>query len=254
MELIIGLIIFLLGLIIGSFLNVCIFRIMEEESIIFPLSHCKSCSIKLKVKDLLPIISFLSLRGKCRYCKQKISIQYPLVEAVTGILFVIIYLKFGLSLEFLKFISLTSILLVIGIIDYKTQYVYSSVIMTGLGFGIIFLAITFITNGKLELISIFMSAFIPAFILALIILTTSGMGWGDVEIVFMIGIFLELKLNILSLFISIILAGTYAIYLLIFKKRDKKQAIAFGPYIATSAFITFLFGNQILDWYLGYFI
>lgn len=253
MNLIIGLIIFSFGAIIGSFLNVCIFRIPKEESIVFPPSHCGNCNTKLKGKDLIPIISFLSLKGKCRYCDKKVSIQYPIIEAITGVLFVIVYIKFGLTLEFFKFISLVAILLVIGIIDYKTQYVYSSVIITGIIFGIIFLAISLINGEKVDLINVALGACIPALILATIVWATNAMGWGDVEIIFMIGIFLGIKLNLLNLFISIVIGGVYAIYLMIFKKRDGKEAIAFGPYIAISTFITFMFGNQILEWYLGTF-
>lgn len=248
------LIVFLGGLIIGSFLNVCIFRIVEEESVVFPASHCKTCNTKLKAKDLIPIFSFLSLRGKCRYCKEEISVQYPLVELITAILFMIIYLKFGVSLEFFKFAIFTAILLVTGIIDYKTQYIYFEVILTGLIFGILFLMIAFFLEGNLELKNILLSAVIPSSFLASIILMTNGMGWGDVELVFIIGVFLELKLNLLSLFISVILAGLYAIYLLLFKKKDRKHSIAFAPYIAVSVFITMLFGSQILDWYFNYLI
>ncbi|MGG7098288.1 prepilin peptidase [Clostridium sardiniense] len=253
MDLVIWLIIFLFGSIIGSFLNVCIFRIPKEESIVFPASHCGSCNTRLKGKDLVPIISFLALKGKCRYCYDKVSIQYPLIEVATGILFIAVYLKFGLSIEFFKFVTLTSVLLVIGIIDYKTQYVYSSVIITGIILGIIFLTITLITGEKSNLINVAIGALIPAMILAIIVWTTNGMGWGDVEIIFMIGIFLGLRLNLLNLFISIILGGVYAIYLIIFKKRNGKEAIAFGPYIVAATFITFIYGNQILDWYLGNF-
>lgn len=248
------LIVFLGGLIIGSFLNVCIFRIVEEESIVFPASHCKVCNTKLKAKDLIPIFSFLSLRGKCRYCKEKISVQYPLVELFTAILFMILYLKFGVSLEFFKFITFTAILLVIGIIDYKTQYIYFEVILTGLIFGILFLIMSFLLEGNIELKDIILSAVIPSLFLAVIVLITNGMGWGDVELVFIIGVFLEFKLNLLALFISIILAGLYAIYLLLFKEKDKKQSMAFAPYIAVSTFITMLFGSQILDWYFNYLI
>lgn len=248
------LIVFLGGLIIGSFLNVCIFRIVEEESIVFPASHCKVCNTKLKAKDLIPIFSFLSLRGKCRYCKERISVQYPLVELFTAILFVIVYLKFGVSLEFFKFITFTAILLVIGIIDYKTQYIYFEVILTGLIFGILFLIMSFLLEGNIELKDIILSAVIPSLFLAVIVLITNGMGWGDVELVFIIGVFLEFKLNLLALFISIILAGLYAIYLLLFKEKDKKQSMAFAPYIAVSTFITMLFGSQILDWYFNYLI
>lgn len=253
MEIIIGILIFLLGILIGSFLNVCIFRIPKEESIAFPPSHCGNCNTKLKGKDLVPIFSYIFLKGRCRYCKEKVSIQYPLIEGFTGILFLILYLKFGLTLELFSYITLTAILIVIGIIDFKTHYVYTSNIITGIIFGGIFIISGFILGEKVDLINVVLGAFIPALILAIIVWTTNSMGWGDVEIIFMTGIFLGLKLNLLNLFISIVIGGIYAIYLMIFKKKSGKEEMAFGPYIASATYITILFGNQMLDWYLGTF-
>ena len=253
MEIIIGIFIFLLGAIIGSFLNVCIFRIPKEESIAFPPSHCGNCNTKLKGKDLVPILSYILLKGRCRYCKEKVSIQYPIIEGFTGILFMILYLKYGLTLSLLSFISLTAILIVIGIIDYKTQYVYTSNIITGIIFGIIFVALSFILGERVDLINVALGAFIPALILAVIVWTTNAMGWGDVEIIFMTGIFLGLKLNLLNLFISIVLGGSYAIYLMLCRKKSGKEEMAFGPYIAVATYITILFGEQILNWYIGTF-
>lgn len=253
MEIIIGVFIFSLGAIIGSFLNVCIFRIPKEESIAFPPSHCGNCNTKLKGRDLVPILSYIFLKGRCRYCKEKVSIQYPIIEGFTGILFVILYFKYGLTVSLLSFISLTAILIVIGIIDYKTQYVYTSSIITGIIFGIIFIAISFILGERVDLINVALGAFIPALILAVIVWTTNAMGWGDVEIIFMTGIFLGLKLNLLNLFISIVLGGSYAIYLMLCKKKSGKEEMAFGPYIAVATYITILFGEQILNWYMGTF-
>ncbi|MEG0372143.1 MAG: prepilin peptidase [Clostridium sp.] len=253
MEIIIGVFIFLLGAIIGSFLNVCIFRIPKEESIVFPPSHCGNCNTKLKGKDLVPVLSYILLKGRCRYCKDKVSIQYPIIEGFTGILFMILYLKYGLTLSLLSFISLTAILIVIGIIDYKTQYVYTSNIITGIIFGIIFVALSFILGERVDLINVALGAFIPALILAVIVWTTNAMGWGDVEIIFMTGIFLGLKLNLLNLFISIVLGGSYAIYLMLCRKKSGKEEMAFGPYIAVATYITILFGEQILNWYMGTF-
>ncbi|MGL4572207.1 MAG: prepilin peptidase [Clostridium sp.] len=253
MEIIIGVFIFSLGAIIGSFLNVCIFRIPKEESIAFPPSHCGNCNTKLKGKDLVPVLSYILLKGRCRYCKDKVSIQYPIIEGFTGILFMILYLKYGLTLALLSYISLTSILIVIGIIDYKTQYVYTSNIITGIIFGIIFVALSFILGERVDLINVALGAFIPALILAVIVWTTNAMGWGDVEIIFMTGIFLGLKLNLLNLFISIVLGGSYAIYLMLCRKKSGKEEMAFGPYIAVATYITILFGEQILNWYMGTF-
>lgn len=253
MEKFIGILIFLLGIVIGSFLNVCIFRIPKEESISFPPSHCGNCNTRLKGKDLVPIFSYIFLKGKCRYCKEKVSIQYPLIEGFTGILFLILYLKFGLTLELFSYITLTSILIVIGIIDFKTQYVYTSNIITGIIFGIIFVVLSFILGKKVDLINVALGVLIPALILVIIVWTTNAMGWGDVEIIFLTGIFLGLKLNLLNLFISIVIGGIYAIYLMIFKKKSGKEEMAFGPYIASATYITILFGNQMLDWYLRTF-
>lgn len=253
MELILGVIIFCFGCIIGSFLNVCIFRIPKEESIAFPPSHCGYCKHKLGPKDLVPIFSFLFLKGKCRYCNTKVSKQYPLVEAFTGVLFLVLFIKFGLTLEFFKFISLTAILIVIGIIDYKTQFVYTSNIILGIIFGVLFIIIKLFTGGDINLINIALGVIIPALILLIIVVTTNAMGMGDVEIIFMVGFFLNMKLNLLNLFLSIVLGGIAAIYLMISKKKSGKEEMAFGPYIAISTYITILFGNDILNWYFGTF-
>ena len=123
------LIFFLAGIIIGSFLNVCIYRIPKEESIAYPPSHCGSCGHNLNMLDLVPIFSWLFLRGRCRYCGEKVSKQYPIVEGATGLLFVFLYLKFGFTIELLKYMVFTSILIVVGIIDFKTQDVYDSTII-----------------------------------------------------------------------------------------------------------------------------
>ena len=121
----------ILGLVIGSFLNVCIYRIPKEESIAFPPSHCANCKHNLSPIDLVPVFSYIFLRGRCRYCKEKISIRYPLIESLNGILYLIVYLKFGLTLIALKYCILVSILIVIGMIDYDTQFVFTSTTIFG---------------------------------------------------------------------------------------------------------------------------
>ena len=117
--------IFMLGLLIGSFLNVCIYRIPRGESIAYPPSHCTSCGSNIKSYDLIPVISWIFLRGKCRNCDQKISMRYALVELATAILFLLTYLQYGVSIFLLRFIILIPFLIVIAMIDYDTMDVYT---------------------------------------------------------------------------------------------------------------------------------
>ena len=253
MILIVKILIFIFGIIIGSFLNVCIYRIPKEESIAFPPSHCGSCGHNLSALDLVPIFSWLFLRGKCRYCGAKVSKQYPIIEAATGLLFVFLYLKFGFTIELLKYMVFTSILIVIGIIDFKTQDVYDSTIIALVVSGVLFTVIEFFLNKEINFVSIVLGIAIPSLIIA-VFACFGAMGWGDVEIIGAVGLFLGFKFNMLNLFISIILGGIAAIILMIVKRRGGKDTMAFGPYIALSSYITLLFGSEILQWYLSFII
>ncbi|CUQ27294.1 prepilin peptidase [Clostridium baratii] len=249
MESLLVIALFIFGAIIGSFLNVCIYRIIKEESIVYPPSHCGSCEENLKAIDLIPIISYIFLKGRCRYCKEKVSIQYPIVEAITGILFLLIYLKFGFSLELIKYMFFTSLLIVIGIIDFKTQDVYTSTIVTGLIGGLIFLVINYVIGNEIHIINTVLAMIIPALIL-FIFYYFGAMGFGDVEIVFFSGLFLNLKLSLLNLFLSIVLGGIVALIMMIYKKTEKGAMMAFGPYISIAAYITIIFGDELIKWYI----
>ena len=200
--------VFVFGIIIGSFLNVCIYRIPKEESIAYPPSHCGSCGHNLKVIDLVPIFSWLLLKGKCRYCGEKVSKQYPIVEGATGLLFVFLYLKFGFTIELLKYMVFTSILIVVGIIDFKTQDVYDSTIIALGIIGVLFTIIEFFINKQISFISIILGIAIPALIIS-IFAWLGAMGWGDVEIIGIVGLFLGFKMNMLNLFISIAVSYTH---------------------------------------------
>ena len=208
------LIFFLAGIIIGSFLNVCIYRIPKEESIAYPPSHCGSCGHNLNMLDLVPIFSWLFLRGRCRYCGEKVSKQYPIVEGATGLLFVFLYLKFGFTIELLKYMVFTSILIVVGIIDFKTQDVYDSTIIALGIIGVLFTIIEFFINKQISFIGIILGIAIPALIIS-IFAWLGAMGWGDVEIIGVVGLFLGFKMNMLNLFISIVLGGIAAFVLMI---------------------------------------
>lgn len=240
------------GLVIGSFLNVCICRIANEESIAFPPSHCTNCGYELKAKDLIPVLSYIFLGGKCRSCKEKISIQYPIVEILNAILYVAIYLKFGFTLNLFKFCLLASLLIVIGTIDLQTKNVYNSTIIFGVVSGLIFLGLEWLETRVIPW-NYITGAFIGFLVIYLIVILTQGMGEGDIDIALICGLFLGIKGILVTLFISIVLGGLVATGILILKLKDKKAEIAFGPYLAIGGLIACLYGNSIIDFYLKLF-
>ena len=213
------------GLVIGSFLNVCICRIANEESIAFPPSHCTNCGYELKAKDLIPVLSYIFLGGKCRSCKEKISIQYPIVEILNAILYIAIYLKFGFTLNLFKFCLFASLLIVIGFIDFKTKYVYNSTVVFGVVSGILFAVLEWMETKSIPW-NYIAGAFIGFGIIYLIVILTRGMGEGDIDIALICGLFLGIKGILVTLFLAIILGGIVATIILIFKLKERKAEIA----------------------------
>lgn len=243
------LIIFIFGTIIGSFLNVCIYRIPKNQSIAYPPSHCTSCKNNLKPYDLAPILSYILLKGRCRYCREKVSVRYPIIEFLTGILYVLVYVKYGVTLDAIKYIIMASILIVIGMIDLDTTNVYFKTTLAGFILAITFLAIHAYMG--LPVINYIYGGIMGGGTLALIILITKGgMGWGDAEICFVCGLFLGLKLTLLMLFLSFIIGSVIGLALIALKKKTRKDYVPFGPFIVLAFIITILWGQGIITWYL----
>ena len=246
----IGLMFFIFGLVFGSFYNVCIYRIPRQENIAFPPSHCANCKRELKAYELIPVISYLALGGKCRGCKQKISFIYPLIELITGFIFLGMYINFGISINTFKYIILFSILLIEAVIDIKTKEVYFSVSLVGFIFGIIF-SIIEIINGK-PIIEGVLSILIPLIIVGIIYLLAKrfdGFGAGDLEVYLFIALYLTPILMGLTIIFSIIIGGVFAIILLLMGKR--KVLIPFVPFISIGTLISVLWGIDILNMYLA---
>ncbi len=239
----------ILGLVVGSFLNVCIFRIPNEESISFPPSHCGICGHNLYPKDLIPVFSYIFLAGKCRYCKSKISVQYPFIEILNCLFYFFFALKYGMTMLTLKYCIMASILIVIGMIDLKTQYVYRSVTVTGGACGAAFAVCGYFFNGD-NILNYVLGGLIGALVIGLIVFFTRGMGEGDIEIAFICGLFLGLKGILLTLFFSVIIGGITGSVILIMKLKKIKDKIAFGPSLAMGAIITAFFGNEIINAYI----
>lgn len=251
-----GVLIFILGSIIGSFLNVCIYRIPKEESIAYPPSHCMNCENELKWYDLVPIVSYIFLKGRCRYCREKVSIRYPIIELTTGLLFLALYINYGLSFYLVKYAVFVCLIIVIGMIDYDTTDVYFSITVFGSILGVIFIAVEFYLY-KIGIIMEFnfltyvYGAILAGGIIGIIILLTHGMGLGDIEICFVCGLFLGFKLSVLMMFLSFIIGGILGVLLIALKIKNRKDYIPFGPFVTIAALIAILYGEKIINLYLG---
>ncbi len=267
-------------------MNVCIYRIPRDESIAFPPSRCPNCGRKLTFWDLIPIFSFLFLKGKCRYCGEKINLRYPIVEILSACLFIGFYLIFGISYFYFKFVLLFSALLVVFFVDLSEKIIPDLISIPFTLIGIILSTFeTFIpklttliwqnanlyssisslskvksqvgllsnNNNKLPIINSLLGIAIGYFILLLIaylgkyFLKKEAMGGGDVKLAGMLGSFLGWKLNCISLYFSFLIGGSVAIVLLIIKKKNLKDQIAFGPAIILGALLSILYGEKFLQ-------
>jgi len=240
--------IFVLGISIGSFLNVCIYRIPRGGSLVSPAySACPACEHRLYPLDLIPLVSFLFLKGKCRYCQTQISYRYFFIELLTGLLFILAYWRFGLVPELLSHLLFIALLIAITFIDLEHQIIPNKINLFGFVSGIIVSLLT----GHLSLLNIFFGFLAAGGLLFLIaLLSRGGMGGGDVKLGAVIGVFLGWPLALLALFISFILGGLGGIVLLALKKKGRKDMIPFGPFLALGSLITLFWGSQILAWYL----
>lgn len=246
--------IFILGLIVGSFSNVCIYRIPRNESIIYPASHCPKCHSNISPKDNIPLLSYILLKGRCRNCKSKISIQYPVVELITGLIYLIIYLIYGLSIQSLIYIILSSALTIIAFIDLNKQIVPDIISLPGIIIGfIISFFVPYISFVDSALGVVVGGGIILIIGLAgSVIFKKEAMGGGDVKLAAMIGAFLGWRYIIISLFLGFFLGALAGILLILSKIKSREDAIPFGPFIVLGSFITLLWGEKIISWYVGF--
>ena len=240
------LIIFLYGIVIGSFMNVCIYRIPKKEDIVKVRSHCMSCGHPLKWYDLFPLFSYLSLGGKCRYCKARLSVQYPLIEAANGILYVVIIWMNGVNVESLLYCLLTSALIVLSVIDFRTYEIPVGINLFILALGLVRVATDY-QNWTTYLIGFFS---VSAFLTILYYATGGrGIGGGDVKLMAVCGLVLGWKMIILAFFLGCVLGAI--IHVLRMKISHESHVLAFGPYLSLGVFLAMLWGESMLQWYLG---
>jgi len=252
---------FVLGALIGSFLNVCIYRIPRNQSIIWPSSRCTSCHNPIRYYDNIPVFSYyFLLRGRCRSCKEKISGRYPFVEALNAFFYMLVFWRFGTGWISAVYCLLCSALIVITFIDFDFQIIPDRITLPGIPLGLIagsfllpdpFLRSTAL-GYKASLIGalIGFSLFYLVAFLSIKILKKEGMGGGDIKIMAMLGAFLGWKAVILTTFLGSLFGSIIGIGLMVFRGREKGSLIPFGPFLALGALISLFFGQEILIWYL----
>lgn len=264
--------IFLFGLCVGSFLNVCIYRLPKNSSIIRPGSFCPKCKVSIKWYDNLPVLSYVLLAGRCRRCREKIPLRYPAVELVTGILFLVLYLKLGFSIELLKYLFLFSLLILVSFIDIDYHAIPVHLCFIGIGGGLIF---SLVPSIKLFYDGVFEIEAMPIFYAFRGLIFGFGftylfkffgdiciglylslrkqksiegeresLGLGDVDFMGMVGVFLGVKSAALIFFLAPFFAVIYSIIAIIFKKS---HLIPYLPYLSLATITVYFWGDKILS-------
>ena len=249
METLSYLTVFLLGLVVGSFLNCVIYRMEKGESFLLGRSHCPYCNHKLGLLDLIPIVSFLFLRGKCRYCQEKISLQYPLVELLTGFIFLLIfYFQFSL-VQFFFLLAISALLIIVFVYDLKhylipDKVVYSAIVLT-------FIYLIFST---FRLDHLWSALALAGFFLAIVLISREKwMGMGDVKLGFLMGLLLGWPDVIAALFLAVFIGAIIGIGLIIMGKKGMKSEVPFGPFLVTGTFIALFWADELINWYFNFF-
>jgi leader peptidase (prepilin peptidase) / N-methyltransferase len=264
--------VFLFGLIIGSFLNVCIVRIPERKSIVMPASACPKCGAAIRPYDNIPVVSYLVLGGKCRNCKTKISAMYPIVELLTGLLFLGCYLAFGLPAEAAKWAVFSALMIVLVFTDLRERVLPDVVNYTGFGIGLGISFVTHPTDGTALWISNHIFAFPPpapvlSFIDAILgaavgsgllwlvseayfrLRGREGMGFGDVKMMLMAGAFLGVKRTLLTILAGSLLGSVLGLAFILARRKESDYELPFGSFLGMAALVVVFFGTPVVNWY-----
>jgi len=237
----------IIGLVFGSFLNVLIARIPKGESVAFPASHCPKCKTPLKLYHNIPLFSWLFLRGRCSFCQEKISVQYPIVELLTGIAFGAVYLKLGLSYISLMIALSFSFLLALSVIDYYTKMVPDSLNLLAMSTAII-AAVSlqgFILNFQNALL--FVGGFALLRFYLSYFMKREALGEGDLMVAGTMGAMLGVQLGLMSIFVSAVLA--LPVMLIMRNETDESKMVPFVPFLAMALFIVYIFDFAFLDYW-----
>lgn len=243
-------IVFILGLIIGSFLNVCIYRIPRNISVVKPFSFCPKCGNKIKPWHNIPLLSYLILKGRCAYCGESISLRYPVVEAINGFLYLLSYSYFGLNIVLPFVMFFISCLIVISFVDLEFQIIPDLISITLIIAGVLLSLIphsyeNFAGNIKESLIGILVGGGV---LLLIAIVSRGGMGGGDIKLNAGVGAFLGWQASLLTIFIGSFFGALVGLIIL---KKTGSRKIPFGPFLSIGAVISLFWGREIIKFYLG---
>ena len=253
MNVLIAIYVFIIGTVMGSFFNVVAHRLSNNESIIKPGSHCENCHHLLKWYELIPIISFLIQGGKCLKCHTKLSWWYPLIEIITGLLYLFSYLYFGVSPDFFISLVISSILVITCITDFNYLIILDEPLVIG---SILIIIITFISSGLIDTLIAILSGLLLFFFMLLVkilgdkVFKRESLGGGDIKLSFFIGLSLGYKLAFVNLVLASLLTLPIAFYYLV---KYKDREVPFGPFLIISNFIIFVFASPILE-FIDYLI
>lgn len=258
MEIYFMIVSFIMGVVFGSFYNVCIFRIPEKLSIINPPSHCYNCNSRLKPLDLVPILSWIMLKGRCRYCGEKISYRYALIEFLTGILFLLVFNKYGYNIQTIYYLIFISMLIIITFIDIDHYIIPDCLIIFG---SIVAILANILGQGigiKNSLSGALICGGSMLILTSLIefIVKKEVMGGGDIKLFAMMGLFLGIRGGLLTMLLSIYVGAFYGIIVIVnsrLKKQEYNSMIPYGPFISIGALMVVLCGTNIISWYTGLF-
>jgi leader peptidase (prepilin peptidase)/N-methyltransferase len=242
------------GLMVGSFLNVVIYRVPRKESVVRPRSHCPGCGTQLADRDNIPVVSWLLLRGRCRTCGEPISVRYPLVELATGALFAAAGLRFGADWALPAFLVLFASLLAISAIDLEHYIIPNRIVYPTLFSGFALLALASVIDGRWTSLehAVAGAALFWGGLLVIHLISPRGMGFGDVRLAAVLGLFLGwlgLDHVFLAFFLGFVLGAVIGLLLILLRLRSRKDHIPFGPFLAAGATIAVLVGSPIIRWY-----
>jgi len=244
------------GSVIGSFLNVCIYRIPQNIAIARPRSYCPKCSNPIRALDNIPIISFVMLKGRCRNCDKKIRLQYPAVELLTALLTIAVVWKFDFTILTIFYLSLVYILITISFIDLEHMIIPDSLVFAAALLGLMALIFNILPIGWMESAYgalLYGGGLALAGYAGKLIYKMETMGWGDVKLALVMGLCLGWKMSMISLLLAFLVAALFVVVGLAVGRLSRKQLIPFGPFLALGAIMTLFWGEQLFNWYLHLF-
>lgn len=263
MDLFYGVLFLIFGLMIGSFLNVCAYRIPRGESIAFPASHCPSCGSDVRAVDNIPLLSYVLLGGRCRSCQERISLKYPVIELITAVLWVVSYYTFGLGTVLLYTLFFITVLILLSAIDFDTKTIPNKILLPAMAVSVLLLLLDFIGLTTPPIIANMNTAdaiigflagggsLYAVAMLAPLIFKKEAMGGGDIKLAAFMGLYLG-GYVLLALFIGFFLGAVIGIILISRNKENRQDMIPFGPFLAAGSIITLFFGPQMWHSYLSF--